>query len=264
MKNKVSKIKVENLKKSINEAINYLGGLEQFFNIGDVVLLKPNFNTADPFPASTDIDFLETVIDLVHEAGAESIVVGESSTVLRSTEKELRKKNVFSLQDRVNPVKVKNFDHDEWIKKRIPKGEFLKKVSVPKTLLGVDKVIFLPCLKTHKYSKFSGSLKLSVGFMKSSERVMLHAWGLQEKIAELNRIISPDLIIMDARKCFINGGPIKGEVKDPNLIMASTDRVAIDIEGIELIKKYRGNSLKDINPRELTQIKNFIEWENSL
>jgi uncharacterized protein (DUF362 family) len=86
-------------------------------------------------------------------------------------------------------------------------------------------------------------------------------FNLQEKIAELNTLFTPDLIIMDARKCFINGGPAEGELKEPNLILASDDRIAIDVEGIKIIQSFKGNSLKNVNPWQLPQIKRAIELE---
>jgi uncharacterized protein (DUF362 family) len=72
----------------------------------------------------------------------------------------------------------------------------------------------------------------------------LHLSYLQEKIAELNTLFNVDLIIMDARKCFITRGPAEGEVREPNLILASDDRIAIDVEGIKIIQSFKGNSLK--------------------
>jgi uncharacterized protein (DUF362 family) len=60
---------------------------------------------------------------------------------------------------------------------------------------------------------------------------------------------------MDARKCFINGGPSAGEVRNPDLIMASTDRLAIDVEGVNIIKGYEGNSLFDVMPLEIAHLK---------
>jgi len=95
--------------------------------------------------------------------------------------------------------------------------------------------------------------------MKPSQRVGLHVGHVQEKVADLNKIINPDLIIMDARKCLINRGPSEGEVRQPNLILASTDRVAIDVEGIKIIQSFKGNSLENIDPWELPQIKKAIE-----
>jgi len=259
---KVAKIKYEGgLKKTIRRAVDLLGGFEKFIKKGDVVLLKPNFNTADPFPASTDVEFLKKVIELVYEQNPKIVMVGDSSTVSLNTRKVMQKLGVFELEKMENPARVYVFDERKWQKKKIPGAKFLKSVSVTNFLERADKIIYLPCLKTHCYAQFTGSLKLSVGFMKPVQRVRLHLTHLQEKIAELNKLINPVLIIMDARKCFINKGPAEGKIKNPNLILASDDRIAIDIEGIKIIKNYRGNSLRNINPWELPQIKRAIEME---
>ena len=258
---KVSKVKVEkNLKKAISKTVDEVGGFKKIIKKGDVVLLKPNFNTADPFPASTDFDFLKAVVELVYKCCPKSVILGDSSTLSLNTREIMEKLRVFELEEMERAPKVYVFDERSWVQKEIPEGKYLKKIYVSQYLDRADKIILLPCLKTHILAQFSGSLKLSVGFMKPFHRVALHAKDIQEKIAELNKIIHPDLIIMDARKCFINKGPDKGEVAEPNLILASKNRVAIDIEGVKIIQSFKGNSLKNINPLEITQIKKAIEF----
>lgn len=266
---KVSKIKFNhpasptaqrnNLKNTISKAVEAIGGFSKFVKKGEVVLLKPNFNTADPFPASTDIKFLEAVINLVYDRGAKLVIVADSSTYYQNTRKVMEEKGIFDLQKRARPPKVYSFDEREWITKDIPKAKYLKRICVPKLLNQVDKLILLPCLKTHFATQFTGSLKLSVGFMKPRERVWMHMKNIQEKIAELNTIIHPDLVIMDARKCFITGGPMKGKRKQPNLILASDDRIACDVEGIKIIQSYPDSDLEGIDPWKLTQIKKAVE-----
>lgn len=177
-----------------------------------------------------------------------------------NTRKILGKRGVFDLLNMEQPPRIYVFEEGKWLKKEIPGGEYLKSVSVPEILEQVDKLILLPCLKTHKQAQFTGALKLSVGFMKPSQRIGLHLRNIQEKIVDLNKIIHPDLIIMDARKCFINRGPAHGEIREPNLILASTDRVTIDIEGVKIIQGYKGNSLEEIRPEELSQIKEAMFW----
>jgi uncharacterized protein (DUF362 family) len=66
--------------------------------------------------------------------------------------------------------------------------------------------------------------------------------------------VHPNLIIMDGRKCFITGGPFNGRVRNPNVILASGDRIAIDVESIKVIGSYEGSKLKD-NPWSYTQIR---------
>ncbi|MCP6718044.1 MAG: DUF362 domain-containing protein [Patescibacteria group bacterium] len=172
----------------------------------------------------------------------------------------MEKLGVFDLEKIEIPPRIYNFDERKWIKKQVPNGKFLKTVSVTEFLERADKLILLPNLKTHSYAQFTGALKLSIGFMKPIERVRLHLKNLQEKIAELNKLIHPDLIIMDARKCFITKGPAEGEIREPNLILASRSRVDIDIEGIKVIQEFKGNSLKDVDPLEMIQIKKSMEF----
>jgi uncharacterized protein (DUF362 family) len=258
---KVSKITVgTDLKSSVAEAVKEIGGFGKFVGKGETVLLKPNFNTADPAPGSSDLGFLKAVVGLVYECGAKIVMIGDSSTMSLNTRKVMEKKGVFDLEKMETPPRIYNFDERKWVKEQVPDAKFLKTVSLTEFLERADKLILLPNLKTHSYAQFTGALKLSVGFMKPIERVRLHLRNIQEKIAELNKLINPDLIIMDARKCFINKGPAQGKLAEPNLILASESRIAIDIEGIKIIQGFRGNSLENINPLEMTQIKKAMEF----
>ena len=258
---KVSKVKAKkNLKASILEAVNLLGGFGRFINKGEVVLLKPNFNTADPFPASTDISFLKAVTELIYDCEAKIVMIGDSSTMSLNSRKVMKELGVFELEKMERPPRIYVFDERKWINKTIQGAKYLKNVSVSEYLDKTDKLILLPNLKTHFQAQFTGSLKLSVGFMKPSQRVWLHLRHIQEKIAELNKIINPDLVIMDARKCFIKNGPSKGEVREPKLILASRNRVFLDVEGIKIIQSFKGNSLKNIDPWQMPQIKRAVEF----
>jgi len=257
---KVSIVKAEiNLKESILEAVKLIGGFENFIKRGEVVLLKPNLNTADPFPAYSDPIFLKAVVELVYDFGAKLVIIGDSSTMSLNTRKVMEELKIFELEKMKNPPRIYIFDEARWLKKIIPQGKYLKSVQITEFLDRVDKLILLPNLKTHAYAQFTGSLKLGVGFLKPLERVGLHLKNLQEKVAELNTLFNPNLIIMDARKCFIKGGPAEGEVGQPGLILASGDRIAIDVEGIKIIQKFEGNSLAGINPWNLPQIKRAVE-----
>ncbi|MBU0547032.1 MAG: DUF362 domain-containing protein [Patescibacteria group bacterium] len=257
----VSKIKVQdNLKEAIEKAVEQIGGFGQFIKNGDQVLLKPNFNTADPFPASTDPAFLKAVVELVYRAGASEVIIGDCSTMTAKTRQVMEKLGIFDFEKEILPApKILVFEERKWVKKKIPKAKYLKSVNLTEILDKVDKLILLPCLKTHFLAQFTGSLKIAVGFMKPIERLRLHAGHLNEKIAELNSIIDPDFIIMDGRKCFITKGPSKGGLAEPGLILASESRTAIDIEGIKIIQSFKGNSLAGLRPEDFLQIKRAKE-----
>lgn len=248
----------KNLKNTIKKALENLGGVDKFVKKGEIIFLKPNFNTADPPPASLDPLFIKAVAEICLEGGAKKVIVGDSSTFYLPTRTVMEKLKIFELEKELG-IKVLVLDEEKWITKKIKNGKYLKKATIPKILEEVDKIFLLPSLKTHRYAQFTGSLKLAVGFLKKRERLALHFSYLQEKIAELNLLFQPSLIIMDARQCFINQGPEKGEIKYPNLILASESRVALDIAGIKIIQKYQNNSLEGFNPLEIPQIKRAIE-----
>jgi len=68
----------DDIKATIEERISLLGGLGRLSCRGKSVFIKPNFNSADPFPGSTDWGFLSAAIELFRDAGAK-MVLGESS-----------------------------------------------------------------------------------------------------------------------------------------------------------------------------------------
>ena len=248
----VSKVKVRNLKNSISKAVELLGGFKKFVKPNEEVLLKPNYVFNLPYPATTSPDFLKAVIELLQENGINKIVVGESAVMYRNTRKIFQSLGILDVLESLN-VELVLFDEDEY-HEVVTKGKYWKEVSFAKKVFDADKIIYLPCLKTHRLADFTISLKLTDGFVRQRERWFQHAGHLREKMVDLNTVVKPALIIVDARKIFINEGPGEGERAKPNIIMASTDRIAIDVEGIKVIQKFPNNSL-DMNAWDYPQIK---------
>jgi len=111
---KLTKVKVENnLKESVLKAVNLIGGFELFVKKGETVLLKPNFNTADPFPASSDFEFVKTVADLIYDYGAKIVMIGESSTMSLNTRKVMEKLGIFELEKTERPARIYIFEERE-------------------------------------------------------------------------------------------------------------------------------------------------------
>jgi len=248
----------QDLKGSILKAVNLIGGFNKVVDKGDEILLKPNFNTGDPPPGSSGPEFVKAVIELLYDYGASRVILGESSMLSLSTRRVLEETGMITKTKEVGAELV-FFDEGKWVEAPTS-GKYLKTVSLPETALEAKKLVHVCCMKTHRFAKFTLSLKLAVGFMKPSERVALHMRHLEEKIADLNLVVHPNLIIMDGRKCFINGGPANGELRNPNAILASGDRIAIDIEALKVIESFEGTSLK-ANPWNYAQISRAVELE---
>jgi uncharacterized protein (DUF362 family) len=253
----VSKVHCEGeLKQDIHRAVAAIGGFEKLVEPGDQILVKPNFNTSDPPPASSDPRFVKAVIELLYEHGAASVVLGESSMFRLSTRETMRQAGMLEAAEEAG-AQVVAFDEGDWVSVRTG-GRFLKKVALARAAVEAAKIVYLPCLKTHRFADFTVSLKLAMGFVRPRDRLGMHLWRLREKLVDLNLAIAPDLVIVDGRRAFISGGPMEGEVREPDLILASGDRVAVDVEALNVIQSYPGHSLK-ADPWELPMIRRAVE-----
>jgi len=256
----VSKIIVgKDLKDSIKKAVNLIGGFAKVIEKGDTVIVKPNFNTNDTFPGSSDPSFVKCVIELLYDAGAKKVILAESSCFHTNSRKMMS--SIIPIAQKAGAEVVIVDEINDWHAVEV-NGKNMKKLNVARIYSEKPKktkFVWLPCMKTHKQARFTLSLKLPMGMLKGTDRMKMHVLGLQTRIADLNlAVVAPDLIIMDGRKCFITGGPCKGDVREPSLIMASGDRIAIDVEAVKVIQEFEGNSLGLRSPWDFTQIRNAV------
>jgi len=246
------------LKSDIKRAVELIGGFEEVIEDGDTVTIKPNFNTADPYPASSDPEFIRALGELLLEAGAKKIRIIDSST-LRVSTREVAKKIGFNEVADALDAELIFLDENEWVTVDFPRGKFLKKGSIGKPLLDLGKLVLAPCLKTHRLARFTASMKLFVGWIKHSERIRMHARRLEKKAVDLASYFQPSLIVMDARKCFVTGGPMSGQLECSGFILASGDMVSIDVEGVRILQSYGTKNRLDRNVWELPQIAHAVE-----
>jgi uncharacterized protein (DUF362 family) len=247
----VSKVSATgDLKADIARAVELIGGFEKILIGGETVLLKPNYNTADPYPGSSDPKFVGAVVALLREHGAGQVVIGESTAYSRH-HKVLEEAGLMAVARELG-VEAIVYDEDGWERVRVG-GRYLKRVKIAKALRRFERLVYVCCPKTHHAAQFTGSLKLGMGLIGQLDRFWMHLRYLQEKIAEMNLTFAPDLILADMRQTFIKGGPAKGELREPRLILASGDRVALDVEAIKIIQNYPGHALPN-NPWKLPQI----------
>jgi uncharacterized protein (DUF362 family) len=264
----VSKVAYEgNLRESIEFSVLLIGGIQRLVKKGDTVLLKPNYNTADPFPGSSDPAFIRAIIEMLYEADAAKVILAERTAFLHNR-RVLEQAGIVKVAEEAGAeVRVFGkdgwstlFDFKGWRRVKVPNGQFLRKVSLAREALDIEKIVYAPIIKMHHAAEFTGAIKLSMGFVKPFfDQMTFHSKNLCEKLAELQLMLKPDLIIMDARKVFITGGPAKGEMREPNLILASGNQVAIDVEGVKVLQSFAGNKLEGKNVWDLTQIKHSLE-----
>ena len=210
------------------------------------VVLKPNFNTSDPFPGSTHNDTLSQLVKEIHERGAKKIVLGERSGPPDSEEVMLQK-NIFQLSRDLgfHIVNYEEIPQEDWVHFNPEGNHWENGFKIARTAVEAEYFVSTCCLKTHGYGGvFTLSLKLAVGLTPKNLMRELHGkrqTDMRRMIAEINMGYKPDLIILDGVEGFVDGGPSRGEKKTANVFLAGTDRVALDASGLAVLKDLGAN-----------------------
>jgi len=215
---------------------------------GKQVVLKANYNSADQFPASTHLDTLRAIVENIKGAGASGITLAERSG-MGNTEQVLEKMGVLALSRELGfkAVVLNDAGKEDWLKVERGGTHWARGFYMAKIFHDADKVVQTCCIKTHRFGgHFTLSLKNSVGLVakKVPGGMYDYMWELhtspyqRQMIAEINSNYNVDFVLMDGIKAFTTGGPERGTLVEPNLLLASRDRVAIDAIGVAILKMY--------------------------
>ena len=212
---------------------------------GKKVLLKPNFNTADPFPAGTHNDTLRAYVRKLKGLGAAEITIGERCGPPETSE-VLREKGIPQLckEEGLGLINFEELPESDWVRVRPDGCHWRSGFQVARPVLEAECVVTTCCLKTHGYGGvFTMSLKLAVGTTHKDNMLELHSsiFSMRKMIAEINQAYTPGLIVMDGLEIFTDGGPAHGTLKKPGVILAGADRVAMDAVGLAILKQMGSN-----------------------
>ncbi|MHA1907898.1 MAG: DUF362 domain-containing protein [Candidatus Thorarchaeota archaeon] len=225
-----------------------LGKLNLSVLSGKRVAVKANFNSADPFPASTHPDTFALMIDAINDVGAEEIHVGARSG-MGNTQKVLDDLGITTMcqEKEVKLSVLDDFTMNDYTLITLKDSHWSRGFLYANLFENADVIIQTCCLKTHQYGgHFTLSLKNSVGMVAKFDpndnynyMKELHSSPHQRHmIAELNTIYDPAFVLMDAAKAFVKGGPASGEEVTPNVFLLSPDRVALDTVGVAILRHY--------------------------
>jgi len=261
----VALVRTDDRVRGIEKALRLIGGLGRALEgIKGYVLIKPNCNSDDPFPGSTHPETLQTVLRMLLKAGVskDQVVVGDmSGPRWLPTRKTMQLSGTLGVVEDFE-VKVSFFEDEEWMTVKPKKATtWPKGFRLAKTIYNASKIVSLPCLKTHRFGGvFTLSLKNAVGMINPMDRSYLHrSEKMRYLIAEINLAYSSDLVVLDGMKCFVSGGPDKGEVASPGVIIAGSDRVAIDAVGVSILKSLNAAGIVNVSIKEQEQLKRAAE-----
>ncbi len=240
---KVALVRMEDRAKGIAAALKLISFPSPS---GKKVLIKPNFNTADPAPGSTHNDVLRQLVQEMKSRGASRLTIGDSCGP-GNTKAVMEQKGIPALSQELG-FDVINFDElpaDGWVHCNPPGSHWKNGFNLARPVVEAEYLLWTCCLKTHQFGGVhSLSLKLAVGVVEKKVRFPeMHASQdhMRHMIAELNYGFKPQLIVMDGVDIFVDGGPMTGTLAKPGIIVVGTDRIAIDAVGLAVLKNHGAN-----------------------
>ena len=219
----------------IERLLEPLGGMGRFIDKGDRVLLKVNLLSAkDPQKAvTTHPEIVRAVATSVRRAGGHPYI-GDSpgGTFSKRTLRKAYKKTGLEALAHEDNIPLNYDTNVETLE--IPRGRRLKRSPFCRYALDADKIIALPKLKTHSFQYMTLACKIMYGIVPGLTKAKYHAQfpsrvSFADIMLDILTIVKPNLYIMDGIVGMEGQGPGSGDPVKMDLVLASTDHVAMDI-----------------------------------
>jgi len=233
----ISIVKGPDRTKTVNKAIELLGGIERFVRPGEKVVIKPNVAFAQP--------------PIIGSTTHPSLV----SEVVRLCYNKAKARQVMVLDNPINePAScftisgIGKSASQAGAKIILPKDHFFRRTTLDKgklirnwpvfyePLAKADKLIGIAPVKDHHRAGASMTMKNFYGLL-GGRRNVFHQ-DINTIIAELSMLVRPSLVILDGTEAMISNGPTGGSLSDLkrlNTMVASCDPVAADSYGCTLL-----------------------------
>ncbi|WP_455504553.1 DUF362 domain-containing protein [Blautia sp.] len=215
----------------LKRGLKELGGIGALINKEEKILLKPNLlKKAEVEKAViTHPVVVGAFARILREEGYENIVLADSCG--HGTTKQVIQGT--GMDTYLEKYQIPAIDYTKGVHVENPDGIQAKEFILPKELLEADCVISLSKMKTHALERITGAVKNSYGFIYGKNKAIGHtkypsADSFARMLIDLNQYVKPRLYIMDGITAMEGNGPGAGDPTAMNVILMSTDPVALD------------------------------------
>jgi uncharacterized protein (DUF362 family) len=192
---------VSDVVKALEEGIKLLGG---FGVLKPPFVIKPNIcaRVVRSGFAVTDVKVVEALINLVLKEDRNlSIKIVESDSESKFADEAFEKFGYKSLEEKMRKlgfdVSLVNLSHSPTAPVKLD-GLYFKDPELPNLITTSKYFVSIAVAKTHYLTFITGTLKNLFGLLPRKDQSFYHA-NINEVIIDLNRLVRPDLCIVDAR-----------------------------------------------------------------
>lgn len=230
---------------NVKSIIDRMGGMKQFVNPSDVVVIKPNigWERTPVFGANTHPEVVGELAKLCLAQKPERVIVCDCP-VARDSKRSFELSGIekAALAAGAEVVFPENSSYKTvTISKRLGVWDILNPFVI------ATKIINVPVAKHHSLSGVTAGMKNWIGIT-TKLRMLFHN-DIHQSIADLANLMKPTLTIMDATRILMAKGPEGGnldDVKQMQTVAASVDPVSLDAWASGLFGLERGDWPKSI------------------
>lgn len=217
-------------------------------------LVKPNLVAAGPFfeHAHTRVEVMEGVLEALRDrahADLESLSVGERSGITMPTRFTFEGAGYDPMLERLGVERV-CFEEVPQVEVALRHPERLRdSIFVPETVAKADFFVNVPKFKAHPWTTVTFSMKNYIGIQDDRHRLLDHDHALDRKVADLQYVIQPELVVLDAIIAG-EGRMLTPEPRHMGLVILGNNQLAVDAVCCRMI---------GLDPRDVAHLR--LAWE---
>ncbi|MDP4240758.1 MAG: DUF362 domain-containing protein [Bacteroidota bacterium] len=242
MKSKVALVRcdsyeINEVRQAVSKGLELIGGARRFVKPGETILLKVNLLVGEVPEkcVNTHPAVFRSVAELFSAEGA--LIRYGDSPGQGSPHAAAKKSGIADVAEEMN-IELADFKDGREV--FFEEGNQNKKFFIANGVLDTDGLISLPKMKTHALERFTGAIKNQFGCVVEMRKGEFHVklpdpTDFARMLVDLNNCVKPRLYIMDGIVAMEGNGPREGTPRPMNVLLFSTDPVALDATASRLI-----------------------------
>jgi len=259
----IVKIKNDNIGYAVEKAIDLIGGIQNIAKGKNRIMLKPNLVSDDP-RCTTKPAVIRGLAKMMKNAGKE-VLIGEGSAAASGFNHKNNITYRTRKQEILDPMQQYIFDQlgytelskslgiplinlhsGEMQDVKISNGLHYDKLTVHKSLTGIDMLCSVPMMKTHVLATVTLGMKNLIGVYPGTVYYSVRSWlhdraaekrspGIAFEILDMVRANKLDLVVIDGSMAMEGDGPTAGSLVKTDVIIAGTNPLAADMVAAHLM-----------------------------
>ncbi|MGI6056343.1 MAG: DUF362 domain-containing protein [Bilifractor sp.] len=221
----------ERVYQALRQGLDLVGGIGKYIRTDEKVLLKLNLvREADADRAvTTHPAVAEMLARILSEEHYSDVSAGDSGGFGSS----IKSMEHLGMREELTRYGCRMAAFDEAVRTAYPQGIHAKEFMLARDVVEADAVISVCKMKTHALEHITGAVKNQYGCVQGKHKAAGHtrypsAESMARMIVDLNLLVRPCLYIMDGIVAMEGNGPTSGDPVPMNVLLFSTDPVALD------------------------------------